>query len=61
LRTWVTTSTARRSTSTASWSTAKTLSCLGRAIVTVRATGKLMDTVFAVHIVVEEDGASAGL
>jgi len=29
---------------------------LGRAIVTVRATGKLMDTLFAVHIVVEEDG-----
>ena len=29
---------------------------LGRAVVTVRATGKLMDTLFAVHIVVEEDG-----
>jgi len=29
---------------------------LGRAVVTVRATGKLMDTLFAVHLVVEEDG-----
>ena len=29
---------------------------LGRAVVVVRATGKLMDTLFAVHIVVEEDG-----
>ena len=29
---------------------------LGRAVVTVRATGKLMDTLFAVHIVVDEDG-----
>jgi|SRR5882757_5719008 len=29
---------------------------LGRAAVTVRATGKLMDTLFAAHFVVEEDG-----
>ena len=29
---------------------------LGRAVVTVRSTGKLMDTLFAAHLVVEEDG-----
>jgi len=29
---------------------------LGRAVVTVRSTGKLMDTQFAVHLVVEDDG-----
>jgi len=29
---------------------------LGRAVVVVRATGKLMDTLFAVHLVVGEDG-----
>jgi len=33
---------------------------LGRAVVVVRATGKLMDTLFAVYLVVGEDGASAG-